>query len=223
MTARRASARGGEQPLVREQRARPEKQRKSYHHGDLKNALITKALELVDELGPEGVSLREVARRVGVNHRAAYRHFEDKRALTAAIAEQGYLSLAAALETSWATTARKSPRARVLALMDTYLSFALESPARYRITFGRRVNEEGTFPTLEPIAERAYTVLLHALAAMREGKTSIEQVRDMGFSLWSLAHGYLQLVWVRRIRVRPELIVRYFNALAAPLLDGWAK
>lgn len=195
--------------------------RRSYHHGDLRNAMLAKALELVDEHGPDGVSLREVARRVGVNHRAAYRHFEDKRALTAAIAEQGYLALAVALEVSWAKSEKKSPRARVMALMDAYLGFALESPARYRITFGRRVNEDGSFPVLEAIAERGYMVLLRALAALREAPASREQIRDMGFSLWSLAHGYLRLVWVKRIRVKPELMVKYFHALATPLLDGW--
>lgn len=183
--------------------------------------MLTKALELVEEHGPDGVSLREVARRVGVNHRAAYRHFEDKQALTAAIAEQGYLALAVALEVAWAKSEKKQPRARVLALMDAYLSFALESPARYRITFGRRVNEDGKFPALEPIAERGFNVLMRGLGALRETPASREALRDMGFSLWSIAHGYLRLVWVKRIRVRPELTVRYFHALAAPLLDGW--
>ena len=185
--------------------------------------MLAKALELVDEHGPDGVSLREVARRVGVNHRAAYRHFEDKRALTAAIAEQGYLALAVALEVSWAKSEKKSPRARVMALMDAYLGFALESPARYRITFGRRVNEDDAYPALEAIAERGYMVLLRALAALRDAPASREQIRDMGFSLWSLAHGYLRLVWVKRIRVKPELMVKYFHALATPLLDGWEK
>lgn len=197
--------------------------RRSYHHGDLRNALLSKALELVDELGPQGVSLREVARRVGVNHRAAYRHFKDKRALTAAIAEQGYAALAAALEGSWEKSAKKAPRARVTAMMEAYLAFALESPARYRITFGARVNEDGTFPELEPLVERAASVLMRCLSAMRKTPATKEEVRDAGFSLWALAHGYLRLVWVRRIHVRPELTLRYFQALAAPLLDGWER
>ena len=197
--------------------------RRRYHHGDLRNAMIAKALELVDEHGPEAVSLREVARRVGVNHRAAYRHFEDKRALTAAIAEQGYAALAGALEASWASTARRRPRARVLALLDAYLGFALESPARYRITFGRRVNEEGGFPALEALASRSFAVLLEALAALRGGRASAEEARDAVFAVWSMAHGYLQLVWSRRIQVRPELQRRYFHDLVGPLLDGWER
>lgn len=197
--------------------------RRTYHHGNLRSAMLQKALELVDELGPEGVSLREVARRVGVNHRAAYRHFEDKRALTAAIAEQGYLALASALERSFAQSARRSARARVVALMDAYIAFALESPARYRIAFGRRVNDDGRYPMLEPIVERAFEVLLQALAALRRKRATAAQVRNLGFSLWSLGHGYLQLVWLKRIRVRPELVIAYYRTLAAPLLDGWSQ
>src|SRR6185436_4006018 len=116
--------------------------------------------------------------------RAAYRHFEDKRALTAAIAEQGYLALAVALEVSWAKSEKRSPRARVLALMDAYVQFALESAARYRITFGKRVNEDGRYPALEATAERGFAVLMRGLAAMRAAPATREQVRDMGFSLW---------------------------------------
>ena len=62
----------------------------SYHHGDLKNALLEASLKLIGEVGPEAFTLREVARALGVNHTAVYRHFEDKRALLAAIAEQGF-------------------------------------------------------------------------------------------------------------------------------------
>lgn len=192
-----------------------------YHHGDLRNALLSKALELIEKKGPDAVSLRELAREVGVNHRAAYRHFEDKRALTAAIAEAGYLALAEALEACWAETKSKPPRARIEAMMDRYLELAFAAPARYRVTFGRRVNEDGRYPALESLAERAYRVLMEALGALR--KASDAEVRNAVFALWSMAHGYLRLVWARRIRVRPELSTRYFRALAAPFLDGWEQ
>jgi AcrR family transcriptional regulator len=196
------------------------KAERPYHHGDLRNALVTKALELIEQKGPDAISLRELARQVGVNHRAAYRHFEDKRALTAAIAEAGYLALVEALEACWEETKSKAPRARVEAMMDRYLELAFEAPARYRITFGRRVNEDNRFPTLEALAQRAYSVLMQALGALR--KATEPELLNAVFALWSMAHGYLRLVWARRIRVRPELRVKYFRALAAPFLDGWS-
>jgi len=67
--------------------------RETYHHGDLRNSLVDAARTLIAASGPEGFTLREVERQVGVNHRAAYRHFEDKRALLAAVAQQGYEAL----------------------------------------------------------------------------------------------------------------------------------
>lgn len=199
--------------------------RSHYHHGDLRNALLATALELIEEQGPDAVSLREVARRVGVNHRAAYRHFEDKRALTAAIAEAGYAALAAALEDSWAATRRRRPRARVEALMDRYLTLAFEAPARYRVTFGRRVNEDGRYPVLERLAGRSLAVLTAALGALGGGGRGRgrEPTRDAVFALWSMAHGYLRLAWAGRIRVKPALRQRYFRTLAAPFLDGWER
>jgi AcrR family transcriptional regulator len=196
--------------------------RRPYHHGDLRNALLARALQLIEAHGPDAVSLREVARAVGVNHRAAYRHFEDKRALTAAIAEAGSTALAEALERSWAATAGRPPRARLSALLDRYAALALEHPARYRVTFGRRVNEDGRFPALEGLAERCFAVLAGAVAALGPGRGPAA-TRDLVFSLWSLAHGYLRLVWAGRIRVRPALQRRYLAALAAPLLDGWER
>jgi AcrR family transcriptional regulator len=196
--------------------------RRAYHHGDLRNALLARALELIETHGPDGVSLREVARAVGVNHRAAYRHFEDKRALSAAIAEAGYAALADALERSWAATAGRPPRARLEALLDRYVRLAMAHPARYRVTFGRGVNEEGRFPALGALAHRAYAVLAGATEALAPGRGPAA-VRDMVFSLWSLAHGYLRLVWAGRIRVRPARQRRYVGALAAPLLDGWER
>lgn len=196
--------------------------RPTYHHGDLRNALLSTALELIEVHGPDAVSLREVARAVGVNHRAAYRHFEDKRALTAAIAGAGYTALAEALERSWATTAGRGARARLEALLDRYVELALEHPARYRVTFGRPANDENPSPALECLADRAYAVLARAAEALGPGRGP-EATRDMVFSLWSLAHGYLRLVWAGRIRVRPSLQRAYLRRLAEPLLDGWER
>ena len=70
----------------------------SYHHGDLKKALIDSGVEILSEKGIKNLSLREAARRAGVSHTAPYRHFEDKDALLAAIAEEGFLRLIQKLE-----------------------------------------------------------------------------------------------------------------------------
>src|SRR5215510_14783128 len=64
--------------------------RESYHHGDLRRALLDATLELVDRYGPQGFTLRAAARAAGVTPGATYHHFEDKDALLAAVAEEGF-------------------------------------------------------------------------------------------------------------------------------------
>src|SRR3954464_14355091 len=73
---------------------------KSYHHGDLRNALIQAGLELLAEGGAQELDLRKVARRAGVSHAAPYRHFADKQALIASITEEGFRWLAERIQTT---------------------------------------------------------------------------------------------------------------------------
>src|SRR4051794_36605362 len=83
---------------------RARKKRETYHHGDLSNSLVAAALEVIGK--DEQLTLREVSRRVGVNHRAVYRHFADLTSLQAAVAEQGYRQLLVALEEALASLKR---------------------------------------------------------------------------------------------------------------------
>src|SRR5690349_353663 len=102
----------------------------SYHHGNLRDALIAAALELEPEHGPLGISLREVARRVGVTHAAAYHHFENKDALVLAVAEQGFTALADQLDHDIA--AARDPFFAVIDAAVCYTRFAIRAPSRFR-------------------------------------------------------------------------------------------
>ena len=128
----------------------PEAER-PYHHGDLRSALVEQALLLVKERGPQGFTLREVARRAGVSHAAPYRHFADRSALLTAVAAAGSVELGvavqAALDDAVAGSGRggeKSPgarkpaevlRARFLAAGFAYVRFAIERPAYFQVMF----------------------------------------------------------------------------------------
>jgi AcrR family transcriptional regulator len=198
--------------------------KRAYHHGDLARALVTAALDVIAKRGPEAFTLREVAAAVGVTHGAAYRHFADKEALLAAVAEEGYRGLAQKLASAAnATLADPSPRGRIRALGGAYVEFAMARPAHYRVMWGPRVNEDGRFPSLEVAISEAFALVIaefergQAKGAFRTDEPS----RDLAIAFWVAAHGYIELVLRRRLKVKSEAIaVAYFDKLLTPFLDG---
>lgn len=105
-----------------------------YHHGDLRTALIEAALEIINELGPKGLTIRKVAQRVGVSHAAPYRHFPDKDHLILAVVERGFELLDQQIEQARAG-AGNDQLTQFAASGDAYLNFALTRPAYYRVMF----------------------------------------------------------------------------------------
>src|ERR1700734_2820688 len=105
-----------------------------YHHGDLRRALIETALQLVTEEQDWTFSLREVARRAGVSHRAPYNHFPEKLDLLAAVAAVGFERLRDGMLR--AMVGIDEPAALLFAICRTYIRLGLENPALYRLMFG---------------------------------------------------------------------------------------
>jgi AcrR family transcriptional regulator len=101
--------------------------KQGYHHGDLRNALISEGLKLLEEAGHSDFTLRDLARRVGVSAAAPYAHFTDKSALLAAIATTGFVRLRAALET--AVRSDSDPADQFLHMGSAYVRFGLDHPA----------------------------------------------------------------------------------------------
>ena len=119
-----------------------EKKRDSYHHGDLRNALVNIGVAMLAEEGVEALSLRGLARRAGVSHNAPYQHFADKDALLAAIAEQGFGLLADAIESSQTDAGTDSFRERLIAAGQGYVRFAIEHPHHFRLMFGPQTHAD---------------------------------------------------------------------------------
>ncbi len=210
-------------PPMRRAKVAAAKKKTAYHHGDLRRALVTAATAAIEEAGEGALTLREVARRVGVTHPAAYRHFEDKTALLAAVAEEGYVVLADAIERALGAASSR-PRERLRALAVAYVDFAVRSPAQYAVMWGPRFNTDGRFPSLEAAIRRVYELVAREVErGQAEGDLRPGQTRDLAIGLWVVGHGYVELVARRRIRVKSrEKAIEYFLTLFEPWLDGIA-
>ena len=127
--------------------AKPPPKRATFRHGNLPEALIDAALVRLEAEGVEAISLRDLARDAGVNHRAVYRHFPDKLSLLALVAERGWQQLAQRLKKA---TAGKAPGVpALLAASVGFFQFAREFPNLFHLMGGARINVGGEFPTLE--------------------------------------------------------------------------
>jgi AcrR family transcriptional regulator len=176
-----------------------------YHHGDLRRALLDVAGAMLEEDGPEAFTMREAARRVGVDHRAAYRHFEDRRALLAVVAEDGYRELVEVIERELALAAPSDHGARLGRLARAYVEFANRRPGRYQVMTGPRVNEDGRFPGVETALADAFHLVRRELdAGIATGAFRPVDVTEVVLTLWAGMHGVASLIAMRRLRVRRE-------------------
>jgi AcrR family transcriptional regulator len=109
------------------------KRRASYHHGNLRAALIEAAIQLIEKQGAEAVTMREVARQAGVSSGAPFRHFASRKALMTAVAEEAMAKLRAEIERRLGERAPDGPFAGLLALADAYVDWAVDHPTHYRV------------------------------------------------------------------------------------------
>ncbi len=180
-----------------------------YHHGDLRNALIAAGLDLLTEHGPSALDLRKVARRAGVSHAAPYRHFADKEALVAAIAEQGFDRLTESLRVSIAAAPAQGYQ-RLRAAAQAYLRFALQQPACMREMFSGQTIDHKSHPGLYRASKRAFAVVLELVTdGQRRHVLAAGDPEQLALTVWSLVHGFSLLVIERQI---PD---------AAPVPERW--
>jgi AcrR family transcriptional regulator len=177
-------------PKPRASTTAPARTATPYHHGDLRRALIETALAIVTEEGVWNFTLREVARRAGVSHAAAYNHFEDKSALLAEVAALGFQSLEQALESA-ASGHPRSARQAFAGIGAAYVRFGVEHPAHYRLMMGPELADRARYPALQAASESAFRVLLTGVLerAQASGQVRRGRVHDQALAAWSLVHG----------------------------------
>ena len=168
-------------------------ERRGYHHGNLREALVEAALALIAEKGAAGFTIAEAARLAGVSPAAPYRHFRDAEALLAEVALRGFELFAAELGAAW-NDGRPLPVRAFEAVGRAYLGFARNQPAHYAAMFEARIDFTA-HPGLSAAADRAFGVLREAAdrltAALPPGRRPPSLM--MSLHIWAMAHGIASL------------------------------
>jgi AcrR family transcriptional regulator len=184
---------------VRTSKKNIQKKTDTYHHGDLRNALLQIAVANIRKNGLHNLSLRDLARELGVSHAAPYRHFVDKKALLASIAEEGYERLFASMKQ--AAEAQTTIVHQLTALAWAYVSFCVKNPVHTDIMFGSELSNRSEFPTLEAAANRVFAITRDFLEIGQRQNVIVNEPSEVITSTaWSLVHGLAMLLKAKRMR-----------------------
>jgi AcrR family transcriptional regulator len=160
---------------------------RSYHHGNLKASLIEAGVAALDHTEVDALSLRQLAKTVGVSANAAYRHFADKDALLTAMAAEGFRRFAAAQAASVVALAEAEDRLK--ASGRAYVAFAQAHPALYRLMFQRMDQVMADPALMAHCSGGGMAVLLEATSSLVGAPMDDERVRVAAAASWSLVHG----------------------------------
>jgi AcrR family transcriptional regulator len=168
--------------------------KKTYHHGDLKNALIKAGVEILAKDGVSGLSLRKVAMKAGVSHSAPYSHFADKQALIAAISTEGFRQLYQRVITV-TEQYQEQPSRHLVEVAWAYLQFALDDPDRFKVMFSGILEKEKEYPEFVEESQRNFQLVKmiveenQASGVLRSGPSDLAAL-----SVWGIIHGFIMLL-----------------------------
>ena len=165
------------------------KKKSSYHHGNLRQALIEAGLDLIEKKGIKSLTLREIGASAGVSRMAPYRHFADKAALLAAISEAGFVQFGDAL---LAAKARAGPgaRAQLSAMGVAYVRLAAEHHAHYEVMFSAATEVSEPLRAASEAARRAFLILEQTIReGQQEGVMQAGDSVTMARVVWAQVHG----------------------------------
>jgi AcrR family transcriptional regulator len=157
----------------------------SYHHGDLRAAVLAAAIEVISESGPAAVSLRDLARRAGVSHAAPAHHFGDKAGLLTAVAADGFELLADALERAG------SDGGSFLEVGVAYVGFAVDHRAHFEVMYRPDLYHQDD-PVVVAGRQRGARALYGGAGALPTGVAGDDRLVT-GVAAWSLVHGFAML------------------------------
>ncbi|MDQ3698672.1 MAG: TetR/AcrR family transcriptional regulator [Gemmatimonadota bacterium] len=193
--------------------------RRSYHHGDLRQALLSAAVDLLAERGAESLTLRAVARAAGVSQTAPYRHFTDRGALVGGVAMEAFARMGAAIERA----VQKGPPG-LPALkrgLAAYVRFAHQHPAEYRVMFGAELAGRHDMPELQAAARGVFSLLSDGIARLQErGLIGAGDAMLMAITAWATLHGLVMLSLDGQTAVTGRSIGTLVEAASGLLLTG---
>ncbi|MDX1755715.1 MAG: TetR/AcrR family transcriptional regulator [Marinobacter sp.] len=164
--------------------------RPAYHHGDLPQEVLQLALDTLRAEGDTAISLRAIAKRIGVSAPALYRHFTDRESLLAEVAITGFQWLRDRLR----RVDQADPRHALLHIGLEYVAFAEDEPNLYRLMFGGRILPRGAHPRLDQAGLEAFRVLEETVAMGQSvGYLKPLPLPLMMATAWSLVHGLSEL------------------------------
>jgi AcrR family transcriptional regulator len=193
-----------------------------YHHGDLRQALVDAAIKLLRKKGLDALTLRGVAREAGVSQAAPYRHFEDRRALVAAVAEDGFRRLGAAMMAQPKTRSlSRNPAEGLRQLAVQYVRFAHAHPAEYRVMFGEELAPDASYPDLRASSRAVFEMLSGGIAALQEGGMIRKGDPEViAIAAWAMMHGLVMLSLNKQTTVAGKSLDQLTEATTDLLMNG---
>lgn len=158
------------------------KKKSRIHHGDLKNAVIAAATELITKKGSVDFTVREVAQGIGVSHVAIFNHFDDKPSIVAEIAKNGFRNLIHAMHSN------SDQNSSVLQCTKAYLEFGLEHPGEFRAMFHPSIKPFTKYSGLAEVALEAFDVLANEMHHIRP-----DAPKELSLAVWGTVHGITSL------------------------------
>jgi AcrR family transcriptional regulator len=197
----------------------------AYHHGNLREELVSQGLGILETEGLPALTMREIARRIGVTQTAPLHHFEGKTGLLAAIAALGFRMLFE--QRMEALKDQRRPDARLMAVLLAYVDFARAHPALFHLMHGAEIPDKSAFPELNDAAIRSYSLLETAVADyLMATDGTMDRRREATLAAWTACHGLAHIMTSPQntpryvLRKDPEGISRQIFQI---FLDGLAS